>query len=288
MSQHEVCGCFREVTTAAIALNQGCNQPVPAKQILHQKKHATPASGQESFIVVQTDPLAIKIRRLEIPVICYHQVRPISNNISKSALPYIISPEKLNVQLKILHENGYKTILPAGVCEYVQGKKTIPDKVVMITFDDGTIGQFTGALPLLDKYGFKAVFFIMTVVLNKPNYFSAEQIVSLTKQGHVIGCHTWDHHNVTGYTSNNWIIQLQKPTQLLLNITGEPIICFAYPNGIWNNEAIDSLKQSGYKAAFQLAGKTDPSNKCFTIRRIIADGRWDGALLLHAINNSFR
>jgi peptidoglycan/xylan/chitin deacetylase (PgdA/CDA1 family) len=46
----------------------------------------------------------------------------------------------------------------------------------------------------MEKYGFKGVFFVMTVSINRPNYFIKEQIKELSDTGNVIAAHTWDHH----------------------------------------------------------------------------------------------
>lgn len=66
----------------------------------------------------------------------------------------------------------------------------------MLTFDDTKLDQYTAAIPELKKYGFKAVFYIMTVSLGKPNYMSKAQVKELSELGHVIGSHTYDHQNV--------------------------------------------------------------------------------------------
>jgi peptidoglycan/xylan/chitin deacetylase (PgdA/CDA1 family) len=58
---------------------------------------------------------------------------------------------------------------------------------------------------------------------------SNQQVKSLSDDNFIIGCHTWDHHSVTGYASKDWQIQLEKPKQLLEQITRKPVKYFAYP-----------------------------------------------------------
>ncbi|MGN6214403.1 polysaccharide deacetylase family protein, partial [Parafilimonas sp.] len=117
---------------------------------------------------------------------------------------------------------------------------------------------------------------------------STQQVKTLSNDGFIIGCHTWDHHNVTGYANNDWAIQLEKPKQLLEKITGRPVEYFAYPNGIWNEASITQLKAYNYKAAFQLADKQSVVNPDYTIRRIIVDGNWNAQQLLYAMKHSFK
>ena len=224
----------------------------------------------------------------EIPILCYHQIREWKKTDSKKARTYIISPGRFQKQIKMLLDSGYHFILPAQFVSYNATRGKIPQKPIMLTFDDATITQFSEALPVLNKHGIKAVFFIMTVVLNHPKYMSSKQVKTLAEQGHTIGCHTWDHHNVTNYKEADWKIQVENATQQLELITGKTIEYFAYPNGIWNVQAVDQLKKNGFLGAFQLAGKQDKMNPHFTIRRIIADGNWNERQLLNAVKHSFK
>jgi peptidoglycan/xylan/chitin deacetylase (PgdA/CDA1 family) len=207
-------------------------------------------------------------------VFCYHQIRDWDVNDSKAARPYIVAVSRFKEQIKFLHDNGYHTILPGQLVNFYQQGEKLPDKPFLLTFDDGTINQYFNALPELEKYGFEATFFIMTVTIGRPGYMASEEIRYLADHGHVIGCHTWDHHNVTKYNDNDWKIQLKKPTELLQKITGKSIEYFAYPYGAWNSSAIEHLKNENYKAAFQLIGKEDGVAPLYSIRRTIVDGNW--------------
>lgn len=224
----------------------------------------------------------------QVPVLCYHQIRNWEIRDSRSERQYIVPVRIFAEHMRMLRDSGYHIVLPDQLAAYLQYGKTLPDKSVMLTFDDGTISQFDNALPLLDKYGFKATFFIMTVTLDKPGYLSREQIRMLATQGHAIGCHTWDHHKVTTYTEKDWTLQLTQPTLALEQLSGKPVHYFAYPYGVWNVAAIGNLRKQGYIAAFQLGGRRDADAPLFTIRRLIADGRWSGPQLATAIKRSFR
>ena len=162
-----------------------------------------------------------------------------------------------------------------------------PPKPVMITFDDTRLDQYTEALPALEKHGFKAAFFIMTVSLGRPGYMSRDQVAELARKGHSIGSHTWDHQNVKKYQGDDWVTQIEKPSRQLQEITGQSTEYFAYPFGLWNPQAIPELKKRGLKMAFQLADKPDPNDPLFTVRRIIVPGSMSGSSMLKAMRNSF-
>ncbi|MES2702025.1 MAG: polysaccharide deacetylase family protein [Bacteroidota bacterium] len=223
----------------------------------------------------------------QVPILCYHQIRDWRATDSKSAQVYIVPVAAFKDQIKTLHDSGYHTILPDQLVEYLQHGKPLPSKPIMLTFDDATESQITAALPELDKAGYKAVFFIMTVVLGRPTYMTKDQVKQLAAKGHVVGCHTWDHHMTTKYKEEDWKIQVEKPKALLETITGMPVKYFAYPFGLWNKNAVAHIKQHNFTASFQLAAKLDADDPLQTIRRIIPAGQWSTARLMTAINRDF-
>ncbi|UOQ77092.1 polysaccharide deacetylase family protein [Hymenobacter sp. 5516J-16] len=225
--------------------------------------------------------------RPQVPILCYHQIRDWRPRDSKGAKDYIVPVEQFKAQIKMLADSGYHTILPDQLYAYLTTGAPLPSKPVMLTFDDTDLDQFTVARPTLDKYGFKAVYFIMTVSLGRPNYMSKAQVKQLSDEGNVIGSHTWDHHNVKKYAGEDWVTQIEKPTKQLEEITGKKINYFAYPFGLWRPEAIPELKKRGMDAAFILAEKRDQQDPLYTIRRIIASGYWSPRTLHNSMVQSF-
>jgi len=228
------------------------------------------------------------LSRKQVPVLCYHHIKDWTPKTSARAKDYIVPVEAFKVQMKMLADSGYETILPDQLYNYLAANKPLPSKPVMITFDDTDLEQYTVALPELKKYGFKGVFFIMTVSLNRPNYMTRDQVKLLAAEGHEIGSHTWDHRNVKLYGENDWATQIDKPTKQLAEITGKPVKYFAYPFGLWNQPAIPELKKRGFVAAFQLSTTRDQQDPLYTIRRIIVPGYWGSKALNNSMVNSFR
>jgi peptidoglycan/xylan/chitin deacetylase (PgdA/CDA1 family) len=227
------------------------------------------------------------LNRPQVPILCYHQIRNWSLADSKRSKDYIVPVANFIEQMRMLANNGYHTILPDQLYDYLIKGTPLPPKPIMITFDDTRAEQFTIADAELKKYGFKGVFFVMTVSLNRPGYMTKEQVKQLADEGNVIGSHTWNHSNVKNYLVEDWTKQIDKPSKQLEQITGRPVKYFAYPFGLWNKNAIEHLKQRGFKAAFQLSAKRDEQYPLFTIRRIIIPGEWTTAILQKRIIQSF-
>jgi peptidoglycan/xylan/chitin deacetylase (PgdA/CDA1 family) len=271
-----------------IILN-ACNSPVAPDKIPSAKAEKNPVAQIEEIPAATPSPAgaATILSRKQVPVLCYHQIRDWRAGDSKSAKDYIIPVQTFRDHIKMLADSGYHTILPDQLYAYLNRGVALPSKPIMLTFDDTDLDQYTIAAPELKKYGFKAVYFVMTVSLGHPNYMSREQVKALSDEGNVIGSHTWDHHNVKKYQGDDWKLQIDKPTATLKQITGKEINYFAYPFGLWNKEAIPELKKRGFIAAFQLAGKRDDQDPLFTIRRIIASGYWTPKTLRNSIVRSF-
>jgi len=256
--------------------------------------------------VAQSNAAAIMARK-QVPVLCYHQIRDWRPTDSKTAKDYIIPPAAFREHIKMLHDSGYHSILPDQLYDYLTKGTPLPDKPVMLTFDDTDIDQWDIARPELKKYGFKGVYFIMTVSLDrKPHYMSKEQVKTLSDEGNIIGSHTWDHHRFDklSHTStmkilgkggkiilkptDDWVTQLDKPTKQLEDITGKPIKYFAFPFGVTGNGSnFPELHKRGFKLAFQLADKRNPNDPLMTVRRILDSGYWTAKSFGNNLRHSF-
>jgi peptidoglycan/xylan/chitin deacetylase (PgdA/CDA1 family) len=267
----------------------GCNaESHPAVKITQPAVAALISPAQPVTAAPAIADAATIISRPEVPILCYHQVRDYKPSDLKTSRAYIIPVGDFREQMQSLADSGYHTISPNELYDYLTTGKELPSRPVVITFDDTRLDQYTAALPELNKHGFKGVFFIMTVALNKPGYMSKDQVKQLADQGHIIGSHTYDHKNVKTYTSDDWVDQVQKPSQQLQAITGKPVEYFAYPFGLWNKEAISKLKDHDFKAVFQLAANRDENDPLYSIRRIIVPGGWSGNSLQKIMYRSFK
>lgn len=247
-----------------------------------------PASKRSGVPVADA---ATIIARPQVPVLCYHQVRDWRPKDSKSARDYIIPTQVFNEHMQMLADSGYTAISPDQLYAYLTTGAALPKKPVMISFDDGNLDQYETAVPIMDKHGFKASFFIMTVAIGrrgKQPYMDKTQLKDLADRGHTIGAHTWDHHNVKKYQGDDWKTQIEEPNAKLESITGKPVRYFAYPFGLWNEAALPELQKRGYLISFALSDKKlDPNMPLQTIRRIIAGGQWSAKTLHRNMVGSF-
>ncbi|HVS91523.1 MAG TPA: polysaccharide deacetylase family protein [Mucilaginibacter sp.] len=228
------------------------------------------------------------LARKQVPVLCYHQIRNWWASDKQIDKDYIIPPATFKAHIKMLADSGYHTILPDQLYDYLVDGTPLPDKPIMITFDDTDGDGFQIGRPELMKYGFKGVYFIVTTNIGKnKHYIDKAQIRQLSDEGNVIACHTQDHVNFKKIKGSGWDIEVDKPTKKLEAITGKPVKYFAFPYGLWNSQNLPELHKLGFAAAFQLTDLRDPTDPLMTIRRLIDCGYWDTGTLDYNIKHDF-
>ena len=128
--------------------------------------------------------------------------------------------------------------------------ETYNPKVVILNFDDNRKTQFTEAKPILDKYGFKATFYVVCKYLdNKKGYMNWTQLETLYKEGHDIGSHTMNHDNLTDSSKKSLEYQIGKSKECLQN-HGINATSFAYPfDKGWDNKTVVKVLSKYYDLA---------------------------------------
>lgn len=218
----------------------------------------------EARLIQQTTNTSEQIlAKPEVPVLCYHRIE----NGKKG--DYTVSPETFSAHMKVLADSGYTSILPAQLYDYLVYNALLPEKPVMITFDDSRSEHFDIAAPVMEKHKYRGVFFIMTITYNKKNYMTTDQIAQLSAAGHTVGLHSWDHTMATKYIEKtDWEKNVIAPKQKLESIIGTPVEYWAYPNGVYNREGAAGLSEH-FKLSFILTSKRDSIYPLQTVRRMI-------------------
>lgn len=128
----------------------------------------------------------------------------------------------------------------------------VPDKLVVLTFDDSSASHYAVARPLLKHYGFGATFFItegFTFATNKRDYLTWEQIAALHRDGFEIGNHTRDHLGITAKNVDRLAAQLETIANRCRE-HGIPVpVSFAWPGNKFDVAALPVLTQAGIRFA---------------------------------------
>ena len=240
--------------------NHNNNRQLPGTPVLSD---LTVSEKDTGFVKQPENGAAQIIAKPEVPVLCYHRI------MDNKKGDYTVSLPTFSAHMKILADSGYHSISPAQLYDYLVYNNALPQKPVMITFDDSRVEHSEIAAPVMEKYGFRGEFFIMTITYNKKNYMTTEQIAGLAKAGHTIGLHSWDHTMVTKYKEvSDWQKQVIVPKGKLEKIVDRAVEYWAYPNGVYDHKGAEELSKY-FKLSFTLYSKRDSILPLQTIRRII-------------------
>ena len=277
----------------SVCLLAACNSTTGSQNITDSSKAVvekakTDTGGLTPEMNTPVANAAAILAKRQVPVLCFHHIREAKPGQSETMKSYSVTPAQFAQLMKALKDSGYQTILPDQLYNYLVHDGPIPPKPVVLSFDDTDEEQFTIAAPEMKKNGFKGVFFIMTVSINRPRYMTKEQIKQLADDGNAVESHTWDHHMVTKYQGNDWNIQFVKPRKTIEDITGKPANYFAYPYGLWNEAAFPELKKAGFRMAFSLSGKRDTTQPLYTVRRMIVPTQWSTAGTIKSMKETFK
>lgn len=205
---------------------------------------------------------------IHLPIIMYHSVTP--DTVSS----YQVTAAQLEADLQYLTENGYETVSTAQLVAYTNGRGTLPEHPVMLTFDDGMYNNLSLALPLLRQYDMCAVVSVVGIYTDEYarqephsdaySYLTWEDIGALLDSGRVeIGSHTYDLHSMEeragcsikfGEDVSAYTAMLTEDLQHMQNRmqaeTGTVPTAFSYPYGYICRESVPVLKELGFLCSF--------------------------------------
>lgn len=213
-----------------------------------------------------------------IVTLLYHRVTE-----QKSESKYSLNVNEFERQLKYLRDNGYVTVLPAEILKKKYQKN--PSKTIMISFDDGTEDHYSIVYPLLKRYGFKGIFFVITKYIDHSGSLSSQQIAEMSHGGMEIGSHSYSHPLLDDLRYNEVYKELELSKDQLRKVCGKGIVSFAPPGGWYNSDTLKAAHEVGYKFFFGCEiGKNDLRKRPFVFKRVEVTGNVDMAEFVRLLN----
>lgn len=197
---------------------------------------------------------------VNVPIFMYHYIQEPPDPRS-DAIGYGLSvrPEDFAKQMAYLDEHRYHPVTLADLRAYLQGQAALPDKPVVLTFDDGYLDFYTTAFPILKAHHFRAVAYIVSGFTPfNDRYMSPEQIREIDAYGIEIGAHTFSHVDLTG-RGVDLQQQLVGSKAQLEGMVGHPVVDFCYPSGRFNADVVNAVRAAGYESATTTAEGTTHS-----------------------------
>jgi len=205
-----------------------------------------------------------------IPVLYYHSVKESADN------EVTITPEMLRTQLKYIHNQGYVTLTTSDLKAYILNDSPVPEKSILITFDDGYMDNYYNAFPILKDFNMVATIFCITSDLDGSYYLSKDAVREMSSYGIDIESHTVNHPHLNKMTYDKQLEELVKSKKTLEEITGKEINSIAYPFGDFNGDSVKAAKDAGYTLGFTTKlGLSDRSDNPLTLDRIYINSKYN-------------
>jgi len=208
-----------------------------------------------------------------IPTLLYHHINEsFVNNIT-------ITPRQFEEQLDYLRANSYNVVSLDTALAWLQTGQAVPQKSVLITFDDGYEDFYTAAFPLLQTFNYPATVFPVIEATGHWNewnrrapyiarHLSWPQIEELSRHNITFGCHTLSHHSLVRFDEPQIHHQLKAAQTTLSQKIGQPVTALSYPYGD-HNPLTRRIAAEIFQIAFSVdSGGWDWNTHRFAIRRL--------------------
>ena len=228
-----------------------------------------------------------------VPSLMYHNI---NDDYEDKNASVEISGEMFKEHMLALRENGYSAIFFNEYLDAVNKKGKLPEKPILITFDDGYLNNYTVGFPILKETGMKATIFIVTGRMGLQGavtypHFTWQQAIEMEKSGCVdIQSHTQYHSHLPIISSSNLTLELRKSKFVIEKNLGKKANILAYPYGEWNENVINSAKKAGYDACVLAdpgyAGVNRLGESTYLMKRITVYGHMSGKQLIEEIKKN--
>jgi len=230
-----------------------------------------------------------------IPVLMYHRIGIALNAWEQK---YCISPVDFAAHMHALADKGYTACTINGFIDWIKGDVQLPDKSLLITFDDGYLGVFEHGLPVLSELKWPAVMFLVSGLTGKMDSWcqrenpsrkaypliGIEEIQSMRTRGFSFCSHSRSHADLSRCNKAQLVDELAGSREDLAQLLGEPVDYIAYPYGRYNELVVEVAQDAGYMGAFSVQpGFNRPGMDRYRIRRIDVFGTDTPAMLLRKV-----
>ena len=175
-----------------------------------------------------------------LPVLMYHGLHVGDGDPGRFDAVYSVTPANFAAQLDWLCDNGYRSARLDGI-------ETATDKSIVISFDDGDVSNLTIALPLLQKRGMLAEFFVTGDFIGQPGMLTTSNVRTLADAGMGIQSHGRSHRFLEDLDDDTVYAELRDSKARLEAASGQPVTALAFPGGRGGGRERDIALRLGYR-----------------------------------------
>lgn len=212
---------------------------------------------------------------VKVPILMYHYVSELPPGADVYRQDLTVSPAAFEAQLRYLDEAGYRPITLTDVYLALTEGYPLPEKPVVLTFDDGYRDAYEVVFPKLLDYGFPATFFVLATPAHygSEEYVTWEQVREMSEAGMSIQAHGRDHVDLRGRSYEFLVHQILGITEAIEHHTGRVPRFFCYPSGYRDADVIAVLKSANYLGSVTTEwGRTYTDENLFEMPRLRIQG----------------
>lgn len=225
---------------------------------------------------------------VRVPILMYHYVEYVKDKNDTFRQKLNITPDVFASQIETLKEADYTFVNAREVGDALLGKIKLPKKPIVLSFDDGYMDFYTDVFPILKKENVKVVEYVISDFLNRPNFMFSFQVQEIAKSPLVeIGAHTVNHVWLKGSSRQTAQHQIEQSKKDLEDIIKAPVYSFAYPFGVFDEQAIDLVKSAGYTNAVSTVPGVEHTNNSQYFLYRLRPGYRTGKDLLNYLDGTF-
>jgi peptidoglycan/xylan/chitin deacetylase (PgdA/CDA1 family) len=218
--------------------------------------------------------------RRPVPILLYHSVD--ERECAPGYRRWNVPPETFDRHMGLLAGAGYHPVTVSALMEWRKAGRSVPERTVLITFDDGLRDFMTGALPILDRHGFPATLYVVSGLLGKTSLWlaplgeggramlSESELRQVADHNVEIGAHTHTHPQLDLLPAGKARDEIFRCKAILEDVLSRPVLSFAYPHGYASNATRALVRSAGYTSACRVRNAlSDSSEDRFALARII-------------------
>ena len=206
-----------------------------------------------------------------VPVLMYHVI---ADPPSSAQLPELyVDPKTFDRQMEALEKQGYTGVsLNQVYGAWFKGGE-LPEKPVVVSFDDGYRSQYVYARPELRKLGWPGVLSAIAGRIGQPGAELSNQMVqTMINDGWELDSHTINHVDVSQASGSELQREVGGSRRMLQQRFHQPINFFCYPSGAYDDQAIQAVRAAGYLGATTTNEGLASKSEMYTLKRIRVDG----------------
>ncbi len=190
-----------------------------------------------------------------VPILLYHAI---SDDPPGWIAPFTVGPAAFAAHLDVVAASGRQPLTVSQYLDGLRGSAPLPERPVLITFDDGFADFATAALPALTRRGLPSTLYVTTgalagqprdCVLPPAAMLRSTDLAGLAEAGVEIGAHSHTHRQLDLLSAREAGRELSRSGDQLAQLVGHRIRSFAYPHGYWRARVRQLAGELGYDSA---------------------------------------